>query len=349
MKKIIVILGLTLFTLLSCNEYKAKTNKIEIAITDESTLSNQFDEPIITSEIDLYWLEDLEINTGIKVGFVSLSDIYPLSEHIDSLSIPSLENIDNKEELQYFKLSSEYRKRFLSKTNISEKDSLYIYNYSTDVLLSFSVKNLSVSANLNTYRSVNDYDLTQHDYEIGFGINKDLLSMFTDGWYYDILVFIGKENPFTRGQMKSIIWKEIESTEFPVTKSNFPSNQNTKKRMSYFLYDTNENQYFIQDYSEQITDTYENKKRHLMVIDKKSGNLIIERIFNDSEGTSLTPLNLGGHSEDYESHPEQWTGKLFKNKPEVVFGFEWVSFGCPNIIFLNPKMNDIYINCDNRH
>lgn len=348
MKQIIVIFILTFFTLSSCNGQKPETD----GITDELTLNKdyaEFNEPTITQEIDLFWLQDLEINTGIKVGFVSLSDIYTLSEHTDSLSIPSLENINNKEELQYFKLSTEYRERFLSKTNISETDSLFIYDYSKDVLLSFSVKTLNVSANLNAYSSVNDYGLTQHDYEIGFGMSKDLLSELINGWYYDILVFIGKENPFTRGQMKPIKWKKINSAEFPIAKSNFTPTQNTKKGITCFLYETNEYQYFIQDYSEQITDSYDNKKRHLMIIDKKSGNLIIERGLNDSEGSSVAPLNFGINNPNYPDLKEQWTGKLFKNKPEVVFGFEWVSFGCPSIIFLNSKMNNIYINCDNRH
>ena len=217
------------------------------------------------------------------------------------------------------------------------------------IILSFSVETLSLSANLNAYSSVNDYGLSHLDYEIGFGISKDLLSELTDGWYYDILVFIGKENPFIRGQLSPIKWEKINASEFPFSKSNLTPTQNTTKGLDCFFYEKNEHQYFIQDYTEQITDEYTNKKRHLMIIHKKSGILIIERLFNDSEGTSVAPLNFEIDNSNYPNLKAQWTGKLFKNMPEVAFGFEWVSFGCPSFIFLNSKIADIYINCDNRH
>lgn len=301
------------------------------------------------AKINLFWLKDLEINKDLNIGFVSLSDIDQTYENNDSISFPSLENIADKKELQYFKLSKIFKEQFLLKTNISEKDSLYIYDYTKDVLLSFSVETLSLSANLSAYSSVNDYDLSYLDYEIGFGISKDLLSELTDGWYYDVLVFIGKENPFIRGQLNPIKWEKINAKEFPISKSNLTPTQNTKKELECFFYEKNEHQYFIQDYTEQITAEYANKKRHLMIIHKENGSLIIERLFNDSEGTSLAPLNFGIDNLNYTDLKAQWAGKLFKKMPEVVFGFEWVSFGCPNIIFLNSKTTDIYINCDNRH
>jgi len=75
----------------------------------------------IAGDLDLYMLRDLEYNlkhnTDKRIAFVSLSDNYPLSEDPNSLAIPDLKDL-GKEELQYFRLSQEYRKRFLSATKV---------------------------------------------------------------------------------------------------------------------------------------------------------------------------------------------------------------------------------------
>lgn len=297
--------------------------------------------------LNLYWLVDLEENENKKTGFVSLSDIYPLSKHPDSLAIPDFYTI-KKENREYFKLGQEYRKRFLSKTKISETDSLFIYNYSTDVLLSFPTNNLNTVAYLNNYRNVdNCHPCDQYDYRIGFEINKSLLNGLGNS-YQHALVYVGKENPFVQGQMKSIIWKKIKPNEFPIEKSN-PKIQyryTDTKRDKAYLYESNEFQYFLQDLVKNNIDKV--WERHFLIIDKSNGEVVVERVFQHSESQNLAPLNLGVPSEDYVTHPEQWTGKLFKNKPTVVFGFEWVSFSCPRLILLHSE-KDIYINCDNRH
>lgn len=298
-------------------------------------------------DLDLYWLVDLEENENKKVGFVSLSDSYPLSKHPDSLAIPDFYNV-KKENREYFKLEQEYRKRFLSKTKISETDSLFAYNYSTNALLSFSIKDLSAVAYLNNYRSVdNCHPCDQYDYRIGFEIKKSLLNELGNS-YQNTLVYVGKENPFVLGQMKSIIWKKIRPSEFPIEKSN-PKTQyryTDTKRDKAYLYESNEFQYFLQDLIKINTDKV--WERHFLIIDKRNEEVVVERVFQYSESQSLAPLNLGEPSEDYVNHPEQWTGKLLKNKPKVVFGLQWVSFSCPSLILLGLE-KEIYINCDNRH
>ncbi len=45
----------------------------------------------------------------------------------------------------------------------------------------------------------------------------------------------------------------------------------------------------------------------------------------------------------------QWTGKLFKDYPPVLFGFVWQSFGCDNIDIIQLPLTTIPILCDNRH
>lgn len=299
--------------------------------------------------INLFYLVDLEENTGNKVGFISLSDIYPLSEHLDSLAIPNLDTIENKKSLQYFNLDKEYRKRFLTKTKILETDSVFIYDYSTDILRSFAVKNLNVVASLSIYRDINKYPLDQYDYQIGFEINKNQLGGIMQ---YGALAFVGKSNSFQKGQMKPIVWTKITSEEFPSTKRIKHTTTQEAKNENLYLYHSDNYHYFVKDYTVTIQDNgyeYDNKKRHLIVIKKQNRKVEIERLFSESEGTSIAPLNFGIDNSIQTDLKEQWTGKLFKDKPEVIFGFEWVSFGCPNIIFLNSQEKDIYINCDNRH
>ena len=287
-------------------------------------------------DLELYGLWDLEPNINRKVGFISLSDNYPLSEHPDSLAIPDLSDM-KEENMEYFKLSPKYRKRFLSKTKISETDKVFVYDYSTDVLLSFPVKDLSVVAYLNIYMSTDQCrPCDQYDYMIGFEIDKSLLKGLSGG-----LVYVGKENPFVQGQMKPIIWKKINLNDFPFSKAYF---QTTDVTSNVYLYESNEFQYFIQDFVQDVVHIASNLwARHLLVIDKKNGERVVERMFLSGEYRSIAPLNFELDSGYYE----QWTGKLFKNKPPVVFGFMYD--GCLCFILLDSTAREICINCDNRH
>jgi hypothetical protein len=371
MKRILTILAIIIFTTISCSDNKSETTPADIIElknennTDTQNLNNETSDTFITNnysdtenqttyikDLDLFWIRDLEEIANKKVGFISLSDIYPLSEHSDSIAIPNLENVEKENQL-YFKLNSTFRKSFLSKTNISETDSVYIYDYSTDVLLSFSVNKLNVVAYLNSYMDIKDCPCNQYDYMIGFEVSKKLLNGL--GKYYsDALVFIGKENPFTKGRMKPIVWEKIEAEVFPSTKSNLTEKEkkyidkNAIKGQTY-LYETDLYQIFIQDYKDSKREGfYATVNRHLIVINKQNNKVENETLFSSSEGSKLAPLNFGIDGNNYETI--QWIGSLFKNKPDVIFGFEWVSFGCPSIDYINSNDNKyIEINCDNRH
>lgn len=359
MKQLLLILFTLFFLIVSCTENKKGTeNTANIEIDNGNKTDTQNakletsdtvsfinyseDENQITrvKDFDLFWIRDLEENENKKVGFISLSDIYPLSKHPDSLAIPNLENIAKENQL-YFKLNSTYRKKFLSKTNISESDSVFIYDYYSDVLMSYSVKNLNVVAYLNNYMDISDCPCNQYDYMIGFEVAKSNLNGF--GKYFsDVLVSIGKRNPFARGQMKSIDWKKIPSEKFPFKRGQLAEaqkkdiNTNAIKGQAYFS-ENNKYQIFIQDYILSKENIYL-QNRHLIVFDKEMENIVYETLFSSSESTSIAPI--GG----------QWIGSLFKNKPDVIFGFEGVSFGCPYIDYINSKDNKyIEINCDNRH
>ncbi|MDR2126683.1 MAG: hypothetical protein LBP63_07625 [Prevotellaceae bacterium] len=312
---------------------------------------------------------NLEENTEMKVGFISLSDIYPLINHPDSLAIPDLKDM-KKEQIQYFMLNSEFRKRFLAGTKISETDKVFIYDYSTDVLHSFFVKHLNVVAYLNNYRSPDECcpyssicdHCDQYDYRIGFEIKKQFLTGLSVS-YENVLVYVGKGNPFERGQMKAIVWEKVNSNDFPLAKANhkIDSVYNISKiaaRGNTYLYETNELQYFIKDFTHVIQDFthanyYHVERRHLLIIDKKNSKVVVEELFYSSESSSPNELNFGIDREDfpapeYENYKYQWTGKLFKNKPPVVFGFEWVAYQCPHITWIGSTKENIVINCDNR-
>ncbi|OOV49996.1 hypothetical protein B1J94_03585 [Leptospira kirschneri serovar Grippotyphosa] len=44
----------------------------------------------------------------------------------------------------------------------------------------------------------------------------------------------------------------------------------------------------------------------------------------------------------------QWTGKMFKNRPPVIFGFFYEDYKCEVIDFLKLPKSGILISCDNR-
>ncbi|HLM52908.1 MAG TPA: hypothetical protein VK325_04805 [Pseudoxanthomonas sp.] len=302
-------------------------------------------------DLELYVLRNLEdnlkYNMDKRIAFVSLSDNYPLSEDPNSLAIPDPKDLE-KEELQYFRLDSEYRKRLLSATGVQETDYVFIYDYSTDALLSFPVEDLNAVAYLNDYRSVDECPCDQHDYMIGLEISKDAVGA-SKNYYTDVLVHIGEENVFTHGEMKPIVWKIIDQNEFPSARISSETRYLHARatRGDTYLYESNELRYLLQDLtrigSAPVTD------RHLLVIDKKDGGILVDRVFEDGESLSPASLSVEIPKEDEFARPEQWTGKLFRNKPPVLFGLEYASFGCPNIIFLDSEEEDIDINCDNRH
>lgn len=289
---------------------------------------------IYAQEIMLFSLSD----SNDKTIFISLSDIYPLSDHIDSLAVPE----ESSEE--HFKLNSIYRKRFLTKTKIAESDNIFLYDYVQNKLLSFTVKNLNVVANLSPYESGDETPHSQYDYMIGFEIDKKLTQVFGD-YANEILVAVGEKNPFAEKQLTAIVWKKINSKEFPSKKikDEFGVLEQKYAIGNSYTFKFGSLEYFIQDFIRDET-TF---ARRLLVVDSKTKAIIHEDLFSEGESDSLAPLNFINKEEGNSQN--QWTGKLFKNKETVIFGFEYHSFGCPEITVLGKKPTPIGIYCDNRH
>ncbi len=271
-----------------------------------------------------------------SIAFISLSDIYPLSEHQDSLAIPDLtdKNEEEANQFEYFKLSARYRQQFLNQTKISETDKVFIYSYSKNKLISFPVSNLNVIACLNIYGA--EWPYSQFDFMIGFEIDKRYLTDY-EKYYVNTFVCIGKKSPFVMNQLSPIVWQKIDSKEFP---SKEPISYDTSYAGKSLPGDTYKYEkdgllYYVQELV-RISDNWTSVKR-LLVINTKTKKTICEKNYYSGESASFAPLD------------NQWTGMLFKNKPPVIFGFHYVSFGCPSITFINSTEKDIYINCDNRH
>jgi len=296
---------------------------------------------LCAQDLNLYTVDLYENNSHKQVAFTSLSETYPLSEHPDSLAMPSLEGI-TEQEAQYILLDSIYRKRFLTTMNLSETDTVFIYDYARGILKSFPIKTLNLVAIINIYQTEGPYH--QEDFKIGFEIDAALLSDHNP-YFLSCLAAVGKENPFEVGKLAPITWMKTDRSNFPSIPIDYESAEilvaNNYFEGDVYVGESNDLQYFIQEYSDQEHVAC----RHLIVINVKTNGVLCDRLFFEDEGSSLTDLN------SLESYPaiNQWTGKLLKNKPLVVFGFKYVSFGCESITFLQPTENDLYLKCDNRH
>lgn len=290
------------------------------------------------SDLDIYTVYSI-FGEKDTIAQISLSDNYQLSDHKDSLAIPNIKNLEEKD-AKYLVLNSTYRNRMLSKMKISEKDSVYVYDYSTNIVNTFSVKSLKVVAVVSPYGA--DWPYSQHDYMIGFELDPKLLKGF-DSYYMNTLVCIGSKNPFAMKQLKAIKWKETAIAKVPAATVNPEYNDliKTASKKTAYSYKSNGFEYFLQDYIKEETVLL----RRLIVKEEKTNKIVCEKYYYESESGSLAQLN--NNIENQESG--QWTGKLFKNKPEVIFGFVYVSFGCPGISFLDKNVPDVFINCDNRH
>lgn len=339
--KTYILSAVFLLLFFACSK-KENTKNTQPDLSEDRTLENdsvQTEEIPRKESINLFTLTSRD---STDAAFVSLSDIYPVNEDTDTDVLPDITKMDIIS-AEYFILENKYRKRFLAKTTISETDSLFVYDYTKNKLASFAVKNLRTAALVNGYTSEQDFPYERYDYMIGFEISKQYLNGLSD-YYADVLVYVGKENPFTKEALTPIAWKKISNKEYPSKALKKEESEILKGTTpgSTYAYKTNSFIYFLQDYLNSQKDVY---ARRLFVVDSKTKDIIIEKFYSESEGTSPSPLNF----QNNDNIINQYTGKLFKNKPPVVFGFQYESFGCPAISLIDKSNEDIYLQCDNRH
>lgn len=288
------------------------------------------------SDLPIYEIRSLERNDNMSYSFISCSDIVGLSNHPDSLAI-SDKYLGIKEVPKVHTLDKKYRTRFLAALQVKESYNMFIYNYVLDTVFIHPVSQLPVIARINPYGTPEKIE--QYDYMIGFGFKE---GMSTKDWYkyhYDAHVYIGKENPFSPGNSVPLIWDQIDGSLFPPIDVDSPNGKILKhyKKQKAYKFVNNELTYFLQRYD----------MAYYLVVVSSDNQPIFKKVFIDSEGVSLTAMSFANKKS--KETPEQWTGKIFKNQPPVIFGFEYTSFGCPSIDFLEKEARSIRIACDNRH
>lgn len=250
-----------------------------------------------------------------KTAFVNLSESYFKNEQTDFL-IQSQENGTDTIEL-----NSNQKLKFLNTIGAKELDSVFIYEMETDSIQIYPIKDLPVIACIDVYGS---------GYEFGLDLGKNYQGS------YNNYAYVGNRNPFKRGGLKPIIWKKIDKS---TVYSKFGKLENSaflselKFQKSYF-------------YSQKNMDYYLFDERRVVVINRDNQEIAFDKTYSDGEGVSITLLKK---ENDTITNPSQWTGMLFTDKPPVIVGFQYFSFGCEIIDFLNESELPISVLCDNRH
>lgn len=307
------------------------TSKIEIN-QEQETIPNK-DQKNLYADFKVFDLI-IDNDTESLLGFINLSEIMDYEEVQAVSMVPDkyLDNISREESKSYLKLEGIYRERFLKNAKISETDKLFIYNYTLDILLTFSPKELDVVIHLSPYQS-NSAGITDFDYMYGFTIDGKHLKNYSQ-YNNNSFVYLGKENPFTRGKMKPMVWTKISPSQFPIDLKQYDVNIDQKLKGLY-TFKNDDLTYYYSDY------------KHLIVVDATK-TIKLNKILHQGEFASLAPISMAGE-ESSETEKHQWAGKLFKDIPSVLFGFHYLSFGCPAITVLDANSSYISILCDNRH
>ena len=278
---------------------------------------------------DLYPMEDGDEDRI----FISLSDIYK-----DSVTVPP-EIIANQkslsfEQLKHIELPPQYRKKLLSGTNLSENDSLYLFNYKDNRLERFPIKDLKAVANLNLYTSEGE-PVQDYYYMIGFELNGIFDRQKSTEMSNFSMAYFGKENPFAGQKLQPVKWQHASLEEFPLKVK--PSNLKPGKT---YKFSNGKLKCFLMDL---MLGTEITERR---LVTTENGKVTFEKTYTLGEGSGFYPLNF---VERDEYNQNQWFGQLFKDKPPVIFGFVSESFGCTAITFLDQSYPDFYSDCDNRH
>lgn len=284
---------------------------------------------------DLFSITGYDKPNKEQIAFISLSELIDINENKDILAPPDYEGDEGLvEQLDFFTLAKKRREQFLTRAHIAETDKVFIYSYARNKLLSVPVHKLPLVACLTIYGANESY--TAFDFMIGFALDTAMLTSL-EPYYENTLVYIGKKNPFAMTPLKPVVWQPVGQQDFPATG---PVSYDTSYAGlcvpgEMYRFESDGLQYFLQDFNR--TSDKKLSVKHLLVMDAKTKKTICTKNYYDGESASFAPLY------------NQWTGTLLKNKPPVILGFHWVTFGCPHISMISPTESDIYIKCDNRH
>ncbi|WP_047547211.1 hypothetical protein [Psychroserpens sp. Hel_I_66] len=282
------------------------------------------------------FLSDVYVQSDLKLynatSFLNVSETYFNNAYSeDANQDPNLILTESNLENNLITLNKSQRKKFLEKLKLSESDHVFIYTMKTDEVKTLTIKDLPAIASMNAYGPAEDHQNVEYDYYFGFDLGEGISN-------WENLVYIGNENPFQTGELKPMVWKAIDNDQFPIK----TEKENPKIKANTYKFSTKEQDFYLKK-SNQNMDSY-----HIVIIDKNSKQELLNQYYNDTEGTYLTGLTTEGqdNNQDSQSH---WTGKLFKNKPPIIFDFLGYSFGCPSLTVLDKTEPPIQILCDNRH
>jgi hypothetical protein len=339
-----------LFALCSCDEKTNRKQQTVKTIIKEKIITDTPSEPFVNDHPVLHpdsiGLFSLNEDRGPKddtLLFVSISDVSSLSKNEDSNIISNLKGKKAKEK-RHFVLTPKYRKRLLINAHISETDSLFVYDYAKDVLLSFPINSLTTIACLNPYSDASDGPYPDYYYMLGFKIDPNELKSLSNNYFTTTYVAIGSTNPFNRGQMRLIVWKKINPEKFPLVSLRVEELRELKgaKLIGTYTFKTDSYKFYLQQYSKKD----ENWPSELLIITNADNKIIFNDMYYKSEGEAPAPLSFVNNKKNLY---EQWVGHLLQNRPPLLLGFEYFDFACPPLPYIEQSRGFISSYCDCRH
>ena len=303
------IVPICLLLILSCGIH-AK----QVANNKTHTLSKNI------QQLDIFELRRIE-HMGPKFYFTSVSEKITFNPYDKrgkrktNIFVP--DPADNYKKEKYL-LTKTYRQRFLAASKISETDTLFIYNYVHNKLYSFPISKLEAFAIKDDYGG----GIDETEFQFGFALTLNQLPPDYNP-DYTTFVYIGKNNPFAQQQLTLLNWQKINDKNYDYL------------AQAYGLH------YYVTECF-----YYDSPACGRLVVKNQKNKILFNHNYLNGD-VHVTPLN--GKKDSEVDYKNQWSGKLFNDKPLAVFGFYSVVFGCPKIDFIDSSYKSIRIKCDNRH
>ena len=303
--------------------------------SEESISFQLLPEPTIHDNILLYQISVSYIDSKGEV-YVAPSDFY----EIDSLDLPIREMqkrlSQGKKIQQYIILDDKYKKRIFEKTNYAPSDTIFVYNYSKNILKKYPITNLRTVAYINIS---NENKIDIKNCKIGFELAYDPydISEEESRIYWEAYAYIGKENPFVENQMKPMTWVKIDKEKFPLPYTIIHEEyywDNT------YRYEDQEVICYLRDFCINKYEIF-NNKRYLVVLDAKTKRIIKTAFWEENE---LLELDSPYDRDDLSFAVS--IGRLLKNRPITICGLNYRYFQCLPIVFLDQQYSDLDNFCD---
>ncbi|MEO8884845.1 MAG: hypothetical protein ABI367_02210 [Mucilaginibacter sp.] len=341
---VIYLLALVLFN--SCKQKPKQESPPK-----SSVATQQFKTTAQEDSINLFAIIKDAIKEGDTIAFVSISDIDKLPGNLNSpidsvnrLVFPSFEG-KTVEEKQRVTLTGQFRKRLLNNAKILENDSLYVYDYADDKLLTFPISSLDAVAYLNTNGDDSEYTHGASDYQFGFKLNHIVLKKINDDYYNKTYVYIGARNPFTKGQMHAVIWQTTNNKNMPFVALKKEETKILKghKLTATYTFKFEDLNFFLQVYELKK----EQEPAHRLLIFNSKNEVVYNALYNETEYGGVLPISLVDNK-NYKNYYEQWVGRLLKDRPTLIFGFENNDADCDLLSYIDSSKGYIRLKCDNR-